>query len=151
MRKSPIHSGTSRFISVTLDAPCKRTNRVHSYTSITSYSSRQSRVARRSKRKLDRSRAIQKAHQIYARYYASTDYLHLLKLIGSDCTAFGIDCTAYLCIVSFRYVRVQDTSTRLVRVQFIVQSSLEIATCLVYLSLVAVSYTHLTLPTILLV
>ena len=41
------------------------------------------------------------------RYYAVTDYLHVLKLIGSDCTAFGIGCTAYLCNVSFRYVRVQ--------------------------------------------
>ena len=41
------------------------------------------------------------------RYYALTDYLHVLKLIGSDCTALGIDCTAYLCNVSFRYVRVQ--------------------------------------------
>ena len=41
------------------------------------------------------------------RCYAWTDYLHVLKLIGWDCTAFGIDCTAYLCNVSFRYVRVQ--------------------------------------------
>ena len=39
--------------------------------------------------------------------YASTDSLHVLDLIGSDYTAFGIDCTAYLCNVSFRYVRVQ--------------------------------------------
>ena len=65
--------------------------------------------------------------------YASTDSLHVLDLIGSDYTAFGIDCTAYLCNVSsdmYEY----DTSTRLIRVQFIVQPSLEIATCLVYLS-----------------
>ena len=41
------------------------------------------------------------------RYYAWTDYLHVFKFIGSYCTAFGIDCTAYLCNVSFRYVRVQ--------------------------------------------
>ena len=41
------------------------------------------------------------------RYYALTDSLHVLKPIGSDCTAFGIDCTTYLCNVSFRYVRVQ--------------------------------------------
>ena len=40
------------------------------------------------------------------RYYALTDYLHVLKLIGSDCTAFGIDCTACVCNVSFRYVGV---------------------------------------------
>ena len=32
--------------------------------------------------------------------YASTDSLHVLDLIGSDYTAFGIDCTAYLCNVS---------------------------------------------------
>ena len=65
--------------------------------------------------------------------YASTNSLHVLDLIGSDYTAFGIDCTAYLCNVSsdmYEY----DTSTRLIRVQFIVQPSLEIATCLVYLS-----------------
>ena len=65
--------------------------------------------------------------------YASTDSLHVLNLIGSDYTAFGIDYTAYLCNVSsdmYEY----DTSTRLIRVQFIVQPSLEIATCLVYLS-----------------
>ena len=65
--------------------------------------------------------------------YASTDSLHVLDLIGSDYTAFGIDCTAYLFNVSsdmYEY----DTSTRLIRVQFIVQPSLEIATCLVYLS-----------------
>ena len=31
----------------------------------------------------------------------------MLKLIGSDCTAFGIECTANLCNVSFRCVRVQ--------------------------------------------
>ena len=31
----------------------------------------------------------------------------MLKLIGSDCASFGIDCTAYLCSVSFRYVRGQ--------------------------------------------
>ena len=43
----------------------------------------------------------------YVRYYALTDSLYVLKLIGSDCTAFGIDCTTYLCNVSFRYVRVQ--------------------------------------------
>ena len=41
------------------------------------------------------------------RYYALTYYLHVEKLIGSDCPAFGIDCTVYLCNVSFRYVRVQ--------------------------------------------
>ena len=65
--------------------------------------------------------------------YASTDSVHVLDLIGSDYTAFGIDFTAYLCNVSsdmYEY----DTSTRLIRVQFIVQPSLEIATCLVYLS-----------------
>ena len=65
--------------------------------------------------------------------YASTDSLHVLDLIGSDYTAFGMDCTAYWCNVSsdmYEY----DTSTRLIRVQFIVQPSLEIATCLVYLS-----------------
>ena len=65
--------------------------------------------------------------------YASTVSLHVLDLIGSDYTAFGINCTAYLCNVSsdmYEY----DTSTRLIRVQFIVQPSLEIATCLVYLS-----------------
>ena len=68
--------------------------------------------------------------------YASTDSVHVLDLIGSDYTAFGMDCTSYLCNVSsdmYEY----DTSTRLIRVQFIVQPSLEIATCLVYLSLVA--------------
>ena len=43
----------------------------------------------------------------YVRYYALTDSLYVLKLIGSDCTAFGIDCITYLCNVSFRYVRVQ--------------------------------------------
>ena len=43
--------------------------------------------------------------------YASTDSLHVLDLIGSDYTAFGIDCAGYLCNVSsdmYEY----DTSTR---------------------------------------
>ena len=31
------------------------------------------------------------------RYYALTDSQHVLKLIGSDCTAFGLGCTAFLC------------------------------------------------------
>ena len=31
------------------------------------------------------------------RYYASTDSLHMLKLIDSDCTTFGLGCTAFLC------------------------------------------------------
>ena len=35
-----------------------------------------------------------------------TDYLHVLELIGSDCTAFGMDWIGYFCNVSFRYVRV---------------------------------------------
>ena len=35
------------------------------------------------------------------RYYALTDSLHVLKVIGSDCTAFGICCTAFLCDVYF--------------------------------------------------
>ena len=43
-------------------------------------------------------------------------------------------CVTYL---SDMYEYKHDTSTRLIRVQFIVQPSLEIATCLVYLSLVA--------------
>ena len=31
------------------------------------------------------------------RYYALIDYLHVLKLIGSDWTTFGLDCAALLC------------------------------------------------------
>ena len=65
--------------------------------------------------------------------YASTDSLRVLDLIGSDYTAFGIDFTAYLCNV-YSDMYEYDTSTRSMRVQFIVQPSLEIATCLVYLS-----------------
>ena len=30
-------------------------------------------------------------------YYALKDSPHVLKLIGSDCTAFGLGCTAFLC------------------------------------------------------
>ena len=44
---------------------------------------------------------------VNVRYDSLTDYIHVLKLIGSDCTTFGIDCTAYLSNVYFRYVRVQ--------------------------------------------
>ena len=41
------------------------------------------------------------------RYYALTDYLHVFKLIGSDCTAFEIFRIAFLCSVSFSCVRVE--------------------------------------------
>ena len=44
--------------------------------------------------------------------YASTDSLHVLDLIGSDYTAFGIDCTAYLCnVASDMYEYTFDTSS----------------------------------------
>ena len=36
------------------------------------------------------------SYVLCVRYYALADYLHVLKLIGSDCTAFGICCTAFL-------------------------------------------------------
>ena len=65
MRKSAFHGCASRFIYVALDPPCNRASYVHLQTPRTSHSSRRSRVARRRKRKLDRSRVIQKAHQIY--------------------------------------------------------------------------------------
>ena len=31
------------------------------------------------------------------RYYTLTYYVHVLMIIGSDNTAFGLGCTAYLC------------------------------------------------------
>ena len=44
--------------------------------------------------------------------YASTDSLHVLDLIGSDYTACGIDCTAYLCnVASDMYEYTFDTSS----------------------------------------
>ena len=66
------------------------------------------KVSRPSSRSTARAPAKSSQLALYpVSYYALTDYLHVLQLIGSDCTAFGIDCTAYLCNVSFRYVRVQ--------------------------------------------
>ena len=50
---------------VTLDPPRKRASYVHLWTPRTPYQACQGRVARRRKRKLDRPRVVQKAHQIY--------------------------------------------------------------------------------------
>ena len=37
------------------------------------------------------------SHDACVRYYALTDYLHVLKLVGLECAAFGLGCTAFLC------------------------------------------------------
>ena len=72
---APRDSSTLRWIP-TLDSPRKRTGDVKLQAPRASYGSRRSRVARRGKRKVYRSRVVQKADQVYL-------------VLGSACNDFS--------------------------------------------------------------